>query len=260
MKFITVFLVTLVVGMNAAAVIVLEDPFDTGNLATFTNGVNGGFTVIGSGGVAEEEGDIARISNAQNGTDFGILSTGTFSLSGADELKTTWIISDSDLKNNAKSLTFVWQQEAVLNATDPELSLILDLDTEDAYFLRDGTVVTNDSLEATFGMVGDAFVVAATFSLTGGDVGGSGALQNGGPPSTDLNLGALWGGSAPTLANLHVGAFANGKGNNAMVIEFDSVTVETIPEPAVISLIGLFGGGMIFSRRIFGRKKNGSNE
>ena len=31
-----------------------------------------------------------------------------------------------------------------------------------------------------------------------------------------------------------------------------------IPEPAVISLISLFGGGMIFSRRIFGRKKSDS--
>jgi len=40
---------------------------------------------------------------------------------------------------------------------------------------------------------------------------------------------------------------------------YDDFTVSAIPEPAVLSLIGIFGGGMIFCRRIFGRKKSGSD-
>ncbi len=56
-----------------------------------------------------------------------------------------------------------------------------------------------------------------------------------------------------------MGAYVNGRSANGLVVEFDSVTLEAIPEPAVISLIGIVGDGMIFSRRIFGRKKSDSD-
>lgn len=45
--------------------------------------------------------------------------------------------------------------------------------------------------------------------------------------------------------------FSNGGAGWARV---DNVTIDAIPEPAVISLIGIFGGGILISRRLFEKK------
>lgn len=240
--------------------IILRDLFDSGNLATYfmTGGqTNGGFNIIGSGGSALEDGSSgkATISNAPNGSPFGILSAGTVSLGGAPKLKTTWIITDSSLKDNAESLVFTWQLGTDLE-TSPAVALVLDAQNSEAYLLTTGNTNGIAEIDFSFGATNDAFAVVTELSLDRYDVAGTGALKTR-SESEPIAFGAEWASGSPALENIYVGAYVNGKSNNGLVVEFDSVTVETIPEPAVISLISLAGGGMIFYRRIFSaRKKN----
>lgn len=108
-------------------------------------------------------------------------------------------------------------------------------------------------IDVSFGATNDAFAVVTEFSLSDYAITADGDLQdrsNGPFGYTDD-----WRFGAPPQNDIYVGAYVNAKSNDGLVVEFDSVTVETIPEPAVISLIAMFGGGMFFSRRIFGRKK-----
>lgn len=242
---------------TAQADVILKDLFDDGTLATFsaTGGqVNGGFDIIGSGGAAIEDGveNKVRISNAPSGSQYGILSSGTVSLGGAPRLRTTWEITDSSLKNNAESLVFTWQLSTNL-ATSPVIALVLDVQNNEVYLMTSGNTNQNVEIDVSFGATNDVFSVVTEFSLESYNVEGSGALEERNV-NIPIAFGLPWSSGAPDLDNFHVGVYVNGKSSNGLVVEIDSVTVETIPEPAVISLISLFGGGMLISKRVFSGK------
>jgi hypothetical protein len=240
---------------------ILQDFFDDGVVET-SDQFNGGFYVSGSGGSALEAGNKLQLSNAQNGSTYGVLSTNKFSWTpatpGADTLRTTWVVTDSDLKAKTSLLTFTWQSQDDFNGT-PAISLVLDLLNTNATLNVDGSQVGDEILlDVDFGGSSQAFTVVAEFSVNSMRLIGYDALKDRSKDFLDVSFASGWG-SFPTFNNIRLGASVNAKSNDGLVVEFDSVTVEAIPEPAVISLISLFGGGMIFSRRIFGRKKSDSN-
>lgn len=259
MKYVTI-LIIAAIGVSAAADVVLLDPFTDGNLATAANGINGGFTVIGGGGTAEETNNVVRISNAPNSTEYGLLSTNTVSLGGMTALTTTWVISDSYLKKNGvKTMAFTWQTDGSGFDGAAEVALVLDLTETNAQFYVNGSSEgIPQGLHVNFGSDGDAFTVATYFSSVSYIADGTDDLKK--SDGGELNFGAPWGTAPSTLDNLHVGVFVNAQSQNGLVIEIDSVTVETVPEPAVISLIGLAGGSMIFYRRISNRRKKSEPE
>ena len=170
-------------------------------------------------------------------------------------MKTTWVITDSSLKNNAESLVFTWQLGTDLE-TSAAVALVLDVQTSEVYLMTSGNTNAIVEVDVNFGATNDTFVVITEFTLDNYSVAGLGDLKD--RSDSQVVFGDSW--ASPPETDIYVGAYVNAKAANGLVVEFGSVKVETIPEPAVISLIGLFGGGMIFSRRIFGRKKSDSNE
>lgn len=243
---------------STQADVILKDLFDFGGLGVggSTDGqINGGFNIIGSDGTAVEDSGRgkATISNAPNGSQYGILSAGTVSMGGEPTLRTRWNITDSSLKNNAESLVFTWQLGTDLE-TSPSIALVLDVQNSEIYILSSGNTNGNEQIDVSFGATNDVFSVVTEFTLDRYNVAGSDDLKQR-ISNAPISFGDKWASSSPAMDNIYVGAYVNGKAANGLVVEFDSVTVETIPEPAVISLIGIFGAGIIFSRRIFGRKK-----
>lgn len=250
-----ILLFSLIVGFacGVEADLLLRDLFDDGNLGTTGAGdgqLNGGFNVIGSGGIATETANRATLANAPTGSKFGILSGGTFSLGSFEGIKTTWVVTDSSLKNNAESLVLTWQAGSDFENT-PAVALILDLTTSDptARFEINGLVATNLNMSASFGATNDIFSIVATFTPASYGVGGSGSLKE--PGGATLDFSNTW--TTPGLDSIRVGAYVNGRGNDGLVVEFDSVTVEAIPEPAVATLIFLSGGGILLIRRLIHR-------
>ena len=64
MNYLTVAFIAIALSINAFADVVLYDPFENGDLSTSTNGVNGGFNIIGSNGTAAEDGARGRQRSA----------------------------------------------------------------------------------------------------------------------------------------------------------------------------------------------------
>jgi hypothetical protein len=239
------------------AEVILSDPFANDNLGTAPAGTNGGFFAVSSGGgsVTETNGE-AQITSAPIKDDVnGMLSSNTVSLSdapGATTLKTTWNVAGSDLKAKSSSLTFTWQTTDSLAA--PDIGVILDLNNTNAYlYIGDTTNVFGEiELSDGFGDPGQAFSLVATFTSGAFLIEGGGTLKSG---SEDvLSFGGSWPSTRSFGEEYHIGALVNANGKDGLVVRIGSVEVEAIPEPAVVSLIGLCGGGMIFYRRIFGRK------
>ena len=253
------FLLAVLLGwaLPGLADVILLDPFDDGNLGTAPGGINGGFFEVTSGGgsVTEASGQ-AQITSASNQNDVnGMLSTNTVSLSGAPgatTLKTTWVVDSSTLKANSSSLTFTWQTSGSLSA--PEIGVMLDLiNTNASLYIGDtNTVLGSIELSDGFGDPGQAFSLVATFTSGTFLIEGSNTLRS----SSDdvLSFGGNWASARSFGEAYHVGALVNANGTSGLVVNIGSVKVEAIPEPAVVSLIGLCGGGMIFYRRIFGKK------
>ena len=256
-------LISIVAGLafsSVADLTLLDDAFDNGVLGT--GGVNGGFGVVGSGtgNVTEEAGGFAQITSSSNQNDVkGMLSSGTVSLSGdpgETAIKTRWVISNSDLKAKSSSLAFVWQTDSDITAT-PEIGVMLDLVNSNAtlYVDNPGNVLGSIELHPDFGGSGDAFTLTAIFYEETFEVRGSNSLRQ--KNADNLFLAGNWGegpGSTRDFStdDYHVGALVNANGTAGIVVDATQVTVEAIPEPAVITMIGLFGSGFLVAHRLFG--------
>ena len=227
-------------------------------MGTAPGGNNGGFYTVrsGTGGSVAEASGAAQITSAPKKDDInGMLSTNTVSLSGtgATTLITTWDIDSSELKAKSSSLTFTWQTADDLAA--PEIGVVLDLINTNSYLYIGDTnsVLGSIDLSDGFGDPGEAFSLVATFTSGAFLIEGSGSLRSG--TGAVLSFGQSWASPRSFGEEYRVGALVNANGNAGLAVNIGSVVVEAIPEPAVASLIGIFGGGMIFYRRIFGKKK-----
>lgn len=263
MKYVITVITALTV-VNSFADVILSDSFSNGDLATYTNGVSGGFYIIGSGsGEATEVDDVVRVTNSSNKNDtYGILSSNTVSLTsvpGATSLVTRWEVTDSDLKDKTSLMAFTWQTSDMLTDT-PDIAVVLDLNNTNASLFVGGDTnsLADIELEANFGAPGDAFSLTATFTSSGFVVVGEGELTAKSGSPGDILFAGSWGVSPKSFEGYHVGATVKAKGTNGLIVDLESVTVDAIPEPAVIGLIGLGGGSMLFYRRITKRNKSDS--
>lgn len=250
-------LVLLVMGgiaSSAQGSILLADLFDNNDLAT-ANQFKGGYYDQGAGsGEVAESGTVAQISNSSNKNDFfGMLSSNSVAsstITPETQIRTTWVISDSYLKAKTSSLIFTWQTSDVFTLT-PEFGVIVDLNNQTLSMFANSTNNILDSvvLDPTFGDDGDFFSLTATFSETGFEVRGSDDLKSA-APSNPL-LASTWGASLSNTDEYRAGVFVNAIGQNGLIVDVDSITIEAIPEPAVLGLITVFGGGIILFRRLF---------
>lgn len=255
MQLMAVLMSGIMIGSMARADLLLQDFFDDGNLATSSQ-TNGGFSIIGSGGQAIEDGSAEklRISNAANGSQYGVISLNKVSLGSEQTLRTTWVITDSSLKNNAESLVFTWQLGSGAIETSPNIALVLDVsdgvENGSATVLLNGSTNHTESISADFGQVNDAFTVEMSFNSSEFSFL---ANENQTKEVRFFSGNRGWLSSSPAVDDIYLSAYVNGKASNGLVVEFDSVTVEAIPEPVAITLVGSFGVGMLFIRRWFGK-------
>jgi len=240
------------------------DTFDNNDLATGSGpSINAGFKEIDndsagqSGSVIESE-YVAVLTSGTTKNVYGMLSLTAVPLSNPGGVETSWDMEGYSLKNNAGYLAFTWQTSAAYDAT-PELGILLNMTNGQITVTSNGELVDdsqNFDVNIFAGSTnGFRLVVTHTPDSLAfrADVNDSG--------SEDISFYSDWSSSSPFKSGqvYHHGAFVNGEGNGAVTAAVDFVVTVPIPEPAVISLISLFGGGMIFSRRIFGRKKSDSN-
>lgn len=267
MKFGAVFVLVLSVALGGRADLLLQDNYDNNSLETFDpSDIRGGFNGQSSSGtpgiIAVESGTVAQISNASNQNDFrGILSnqaSGWSTAGGNDHtLVTTWHISSSVLKDKASSMMLTWQTDPNLTTT-AEIGVMLDLNNSTAYLFSGSTnnnLGFEVSLDAAFGDPGQAFTITVTFTDATFNVQASDGVF----ADNETNLFGSWANSnianvfsgRSSSADYYLGAFVQAKGTNGLVVDVDYTTMEAIPEPAILGLIGLFGGGIIMIRRIF---------
>lgn len=255
-------IVTLGLVIMAQADPVFYDTFDNNDLATGSGpSVNAGFFEIdnsgpgNAGSVTEIDGAAVLTSGATKNI-YGMLSSNSVPLATPGGIETTWRVEGYNLKDNAAYLAFTWQQDSSYDDT-PELRILLNMTNGQITVTSNGELVDD-----THNFDVDIFAGATnSFSLVvshapdtlafNSEVNGSGL--------DDISFFHEWSLSSPLKSGeeYHHGAFVNGEGNGAITAAIDYVVTVPIPEPAVASLIGLFGGGMIFYRRILGRKKIG---
>jgi hypothetical protein len=252
------------IAMAGHASLLMEDQFTDGVLGTSAQ-LNGGFSIVGSGGTTTEapSGDSTenwiQIANAPNESSYGILGANTFNwdseAAGQEILRTTWVISDSYLKSKVQTLSFSWNDASDTDFSSPAILLELDLVTTNATLFNNTTEVGTIDLDIGFGGDGEFFTVVAEFSANAARLQGEGSLKerDATPLEETFSVpGATW--ALPEFSGgLKVGAEVVAKANNGLIVEFESVKVEAIPEPAVMTFITIFGFGLIFGRRIFAR-------
>ena len=251
------FILSLGAAFIARGDLLLQDFFDNNNLPT-ANEPTGGYYAQGSGnGSVVESGTVATLSSSANKNDYyGMLSSNSVSASAitpTTPVRTSWYVSNSDLKAKTSSLIFTWQTSDTLTLT-PEFGVLVDLNNQTLNMFANTTNNILDSvlLDADFGDSGDTFELTAIFTETGFEVVGSESLLKGGLPASPPLLAASWGFSISEADEYRAGVFVQANGNDGLVVDVDRITIESIPEPAVVTLIALSGGALLVSRRIFG--------
>lgn len=253
------FLIMNGVVSSFASQILLQDLFDNSDLTSSTQ-IHGGFSIVGNNGSAVEDAGtaFARISNAANGASYGILSTNQFNwnplVSGEETLRTTWNISNSDLKKSTSLLTFVWQDAADTDFAAPEIRVEVDIVNHVATLYDESGIVGNVDVDVDFGGTNDAFTVSTEFSAASVLLRGSGDLRTRELNPIDARFDASPAGWVLPFSSgrsFRVGVENLASSQGGLVVDVNSVTIEAIPEPAVASFISLFCVGLIFVRRIF---------
>ena len=254
--------VFLVLGLTTVghAKIVLRDYFDNDDLATAPASTNvaGGFYEVDNGvnkdGFSEEIGGYARLVNGTKKNITGLISSNTVNLLSSSV--TTWNIRDYDISNVSSYIGMTWQTDAGYTPY-PELSIIADLTGNGLTFFENGTnTIGHQNLTLAFEDF-SGFSLISSFNETSYSISGIGINLDGGLGETNVIFSGNWVGAEKSYADLllddyHLGAFVNGQNNEAASYNIESVSVDVIPEPTVMALIGLFGGGLLVSRRIFG--------
>ncbi|MEE9367894.1 MAG: hypothetical protein V3V05_03415 [Pontiella sp.] len=177
---------------------------------------------------------------------------------------TTWEIRDYDISNVSSYIAVTWQKDA--NYTPyPELSIIADLTGSGITFLENGTnVIGHQDLSLDFDDF-SGFSLISTFNETGYSISGIGVNLTGGIGKTNVIFAGNWNGAEKSYTDIFLddyllGALVNGQNNGAASYNIESVSVNVIPEPAVISLIGFSGLTLIFMNRFSSRKKKNSGD
>ena len=259
MKLLIISLMSVSLASTGFADLLLDDQFDNDNLRT-SNQFKGGYYTQGQGnGSVSESGTIATLSSSANKNNFyGMLSSNTVSASSitpSTPVSTTWIISNSNLKAKTSSLIFTWQKASELTLS-PEFGVLVDLNNQTLNMFANTTnnILDTVQLHVDFGQTNDAFRLTAIFNQGNFEVYGEGALLKGGKSFLDPLLTRTWGDNAPVSGDEYrAGVFVQANGKDGLVVDVDRITIAAIPEPAVISFIGLFGGGLLVCRRIFCR-------
>ncbi len=262
-----IFVVCTLLGLTSLAsadVILLQDLFDLPPLADSSQ-TKGGFGEVDNGtggnGTAVESGGVVTLTDGSTPNIFGIVSSNQESFNSYPEITTTWMIEQYSFKNKVSYMAFTWQATDAYEST-PGVVMIIDLDSGELRLEVNDESIGEVAIDTNFGESDSSFTLTATFTQARFTLVGAGEnFRN--QDGSALRLTADWVGSGGNVrdtldGDMHVGSLLNAKGSQGLIADIDSVTV-SIPEPAVISLISLFGGGMIFSRRIFGRKKSDSD-
>jgi len=254
-------IMTLVLGMVsvAQAAIILEDFFDNNDLATALMPPNtaGGFYEVDNGqpksGTSDEMDGKARLINGTSKNITGLLSNTKVNL-GPSSI-TTWAIRNYDISNVSSYIAVTWQTSDTY--TDyPELSIVADLEGNGISFLENGTnTIDHQDLTLDFNDF-NGFSLIATFSETSYLIQGVSLNLGGEIGDTNVVFSGNWSGAEQSYndlhqADYHIGALVNGKNNSAASYDIETVSVVTIPEPAVITLVSLFGIGFIGLHRLF---------
>ena len=259
MKMKKILIITLV-GLASASQseILLQDYFLDGNLGTSAE-LNGGFYEISNGedkdGTSFEASGVAEIVNGTKKNITGIVSTNKVTFDPQKKLITTWTISNYSIPNQTKYIAVAWQTADGFTHY-PELEILTDLETKRITFSADGTnEIGHLDLDLSFEDL-DGFTLISEFDSTGYLIQGFGVNLAGGVGETNIIFSGNWSGAKKTYEEIsidqyRIGAFVNGQLNGQFSYSIEDVSVESIPEPAVIGLIGAFGCGMLAWRRIF---------
>lgn len=247
--------------LNCNADFLIFDDFDNGALESGgANAVNGGFYEIDNGtqnpGSTVELGSIASMNDGQNQNIYGILSNEALDFSSFNSVTTRWTVTQYSIKNKSSYMAFTWQTNSAYTST-PDLQVTINLDTQELILESgDGVDLGKVAIDPSFGTTNSSFELTAIFTKSDFTIRGSDGLKD--VTLQPVNLSKTWaelGKSHPSVVDggLQIGALLNANGNGGLLADVDSVTVEAIPEPAVIALIGIFGGGILVSRRWFNR-------
>jgi hypothetical protein len=258
MKCITLFIL-LILMRPVFGDVVLRDRFDDGTLATApeaTGNINGGFYEVtndsGKDGASFEDSGRAVVVNGSTPNITGILSSGTVDMSlGA---VTAWDIRGYDLAANSSYMALVWQTEN--DFTDqPKLSLRFDLINDRISFYANDIELEFAALDIAFSDL-NGFSAISEFTPSGYVIGGYGIDPEGASGETNIVFSGTWGAGSLSFSELfsteyHIGSMVNGKGNANVYFGIDEVSVDAIPEPAVLGLIVLFGSCLFGANRVF---------
>jgi hypothetical protein len=260
MKKIRVVVSTMVLVLSAQADPIFYDDFEDGALATGGAGtVNAGFFEIDNGGPGqagsvEETGGVARLSSGSTKNVYGMLSATSVSLASPEGVRSTGNVVGYSLKDSISYMAFNFQTSSSYDDT-PEVQVLLNMTNGQVTVTSDGVeVAPGGSFDVNLFAGEESFSIVLEY--TPDQLEFVADFKDNG--LTDITFVSGWNsGISPLKAatTYHHGIFVNGEGNSAVVADVGDILTEPIPEPAVISLIGIFGGGMIFSRRIFGRKR-----
>ncbi|MDF7801599.1 hypothetical protein P4C99_19130 [Pontiellaceae bacterium B1224] len=255
-----ILVVCLLVGMVSAiqAGVVLEDSFNDGVLAT-SQELNGGFYEVSDSApkdlFSDEVDGVARLRNGSQPNLTGLLSSNTVTLLPGSV--TTWSVRDYAISSASSYFAMTWQ---VTDAVATELSLVADLTGGGFLFYQGGTnLLAQENVTLAFSD-SDGFSLSASFDEEGYTIEGI-SMNVANVGNTNVTYSATWAEVGLAYDDLffddyHVGAHVSGSNDAGDSFNIESVTVDSvvIPEPAVLSLIGIFGGGFVFCRRLFGRK------
>lgn len=247
--------------LNCHADFLIFDDFDNANLATGgINAINGGFYEVDNGtqnpGSASESGSIVSLNDGQNQNIYGILSNEAVDFGAFNSVTTRWTVTQYSIKNKSSYMAFTWQTNSAYTST-PELQVTINLETQELVLESgDGVDLGKVDIDPAFGLTDSSFELTAVFTESDFTIRGSGGLKD--VTLEPVNLTRTWaevGKSHPNVVDggLQIGTLLNANGNGGLLADVGLVTVEAIPEPAVIAFIGIFGGGLLVARRWFGQ-------
>jgi hypothetical protein len=250
-------IVCLLAGMVSVirADVVLQDFFTDGVLGTSLE-LNGGFYEVSDDESKDlssyEDGGTARLLNGSETNLTGLISlnTATF-LPGS---VTTWTIHDYSISSASSYFAVTWEATDALRT---ELSLVADLQGDGLLFYNGGTnLLAQENLTLAFDDA-DGFSFVASFDEVGYTLEGI-SLNVANVGNTNVSFSATWDEVGLAYDDLffgdyHVGAYVSGADASGDSFNIEGVTVDSIaiPEPGVLSLMGLFGGGIFMIRRLY---------